>query len=191
MSLRSWLSFCVTTADYHSYQHFNFHRSRGYTPTLADETEAVGECMTIELKLLPVQPTDEDSSSSDESDSSLNDDDEDEEYSPKNPSPSSSSTSTTSIEKSKKLAFVGTSRKLEFDGTFSTASTDHGFGRQPQRLLKGWVKLNSKNEVRWKIEISIGGTEPQVSFSSSPFRKNCWFVITVALVSFTSSLLGY
>ncbi|BGP19162.1 hypothetical protein JCM10213v2_007249 [Rhodosporidiobolus nylandii] len=35
------------------WHHFNFHRSGPFTPTLADEHEAVGDCMSLKLKLLP------------------------------------------------------------------------------------------------------------------------------------------
>ncbi|KAI5478704.1 F-box domain, Skp2-like domain protein [Pseudohyphozyma bogoriensis] len=39
--------------DYRTFEHFNYHRNARYTPSLEDETEAVGDCMRLELKLLP------------------------------------------------------------------------------------------------------------------------------------------
>ena len=33
-------------------QHYNFHRSNKYVPSLEDETEAVGDCMQLTLKLV-------------------------------------------------------------------------------------------------------------------------------------------
>ncbi|GAA5955338.1 hypothetical protein JCM21900_005775 [Sporobolomyces salmonicolor] len=38
--------------DYRTYVHFNLHRSRTSIPTLAEETEAVGDCMSLKLRLL-------------------------------------------------------------------------------------------------------------------------------------------
>lgn len=118
--------------DYQSYQHFNFHRSRLYIPTLEDETEAVGECMTIELRLLP--------ETTDDSDASDDDEDDDEDYLPKKPS---TPTPPSPAKRSKKLSFEG---------------------RDPQRLVKGWVKMNSKNEVRWKWVISYRGMGAQTKW---------------------------
>ncbi|KAL8276956.1 hypothetical protein RQP46_010684 [Phenoliferia psychrophenolica] len=38
--------------DYRSFEHYNFHRSNNYTPSLEDESEAVGDCMQLTLKLV-------------------------------------------------------------------------------------------------------------------------------------------
>ncbi|GAA5866319.1 hypothetical protein JCM1840_004084 [Sporobolomyces johnsonii] len=38
--------------DYRTYVHFNMHRSRTFVPTLAEESEAVGDCMSLKLRLL-------------------------------------------------------------------------------------------------------------------------------------------
>lgn len=109
--------------------------------------------MTIELRLLP--------ETTDDSDASDDDEDDDEDYLPKKPS---TPTPPSPAKRSKKLSFEGTSRRLNFDGTFSTPSNVIHLGRDPQRLVKGWVKMNSKNEVRWKWVISYRGMGAQVGF---------------------------
>ncbi|KAK4050688.1 hypothetical protein OIV83_003414 [Microbotryomycetes sp. JL201] len=39
--------------DYRVFSHFNFHRTRNVMPSLEGEDEAVGDCMTLDIKLLP------------------------------------------------------------------------------------------------------------------------------------------
>ncbi|KAM0791789.1 hypothetical protein ACM66B_004052 [Microbotryomycetes sp. NB124-2] len=39
--------------DYRVFSHFNFHRTEGVTPSLLGEDEAVGDCMSLDIKLLP------------------------------------------------------------------------------------------------------------------------------------------
>ncbi|BGP50756.1 hypothetical protein JCM10450v2_006682 [Rhodotorula kratochvilovae] len=39
--------------NFPSWVHWNFHRGGGFVPSLADEHEAVGDCMELQLELLP------------------------------------------------------------------------------------------------------------------------------------------
>lgn len=151
---------------------YSFHRSSSWKPTLEDENEAVGDCMSLKLRLLPPGelPTAPDQSASDlradDDDGTSSDDSADGDYhvessalrtlQPQSDStpPTSSPEGSSEVEPPKEptdadsrppLSFIGTSEPLHFHGTFTNAAQSHTAGRS----IRGTARMTKEGHVHW------------------------------------------
>lgn len=157
--------------DWSTLEHYNHHRTSDWAPSLEDESEAVGDCMRLNLKLLPPgqlptapDPTGEFEFDFDASDDdSDSDDSEDEDYggsaaapkvnkrqesTPPTPLPdnqdSVGSTGESGTNVPPTLSFIGTSQPLHFSGTFSNISH-----MSSNRSIRGTVRMTKEGQVHW------------------------------------------
>ncbi|ORY84727.1 hypothetical protein BCR35DRAFT_303076 [Leucosporidium creatinivorum] len=149
----------------------SFHRSQTWKPTLEDESEAIGDCMSLKLRLcddseLGFDADDEEDSGSDDSadadyhvePSTLRREERTSDSTPPTSSPEGSSEApkeTTEKESEPSLPFISTREPLHFRGTFTNVAHAHSSGRS----IRGTARMTKEGYVHWKFIIRYAGAD--------------------------------
>lgn len=167
--------------DFRSWDEYNFHRQRGQLPSLEDESEAVGDCMSLVLTLLPegerIKPNQADvplararvvvpmAAESDE------DDEDDLDYRiPASVSNLLADTRTADAgSRSARAPAPFTSAKyprLSFVGTLKNTFGNRQQGAMPHRSIRGEVEMTRDGFVHWMFIIDYSGDDQWLMYVS-------------------------
>ncbi|KAM0750073.1 hypothetical protein T439DRAFT_244950 [Meredithblackwellia eburnea MCA 4105] len=162
--------------DYRSFEHFNFHRSPGYTPTLEDETEAVGDCMKLTLKIVdepspllnpgsPLNVNNADAASNRGGDS--DDEDDDSSFRTRSSPPISSSSSSSGDEEMEDAAdvFDDNSAASSVGPSPATSETSTGGAFPPPKLTA--PSTSRSTAADGSQTLAFQGTSERLSFQGT------------------------